>query len=101
MSIQVGNYHAEGPFGNAQQLLARSGVYVILGRAVQTATWQVVDVGESGNVQNRVANHDRAPHWGRQGHAELAVAAIYCDEPNRMVIERQLRGQYNPPCGSF
>ena len=100
MSIQVGNYHAEGPFGNVNGLVARSGVYVILGRSAQTVPWQV-DIGESGNVQQRVSCHDRASDWRCEGHAELAVAAIYADEPNRMLIERQLRAQFNPPCGSF
>lgn len=99
MSIQIGSYHAEGPFGNVSGLLARSGVYVILGRRSQASNWNVVDVGEAGNIQDRVKNHDRSPCWRGQGHAELAVAAIYVDERNRMLIERELRGQYNPPCG--
>lgn len=101
MSIQIGNYHAEGPFGNTGQLQARSGVYVILGRRTMTATWNVVDVGESSDIQNRVANHNRAPCWLGQGHSELTVAAIYADERNRMLIERELRTQYRPPCGLF
>ena len=101
MSIQVGSYHAEGPFGNVNGLKARSGVYVILGRPGVSASWIVVDVGESGNVQERVENHDRAPCWRGQGHAELAVAAIYADERNRILIERQLRVQFNPPCGVY
>lgn len=101
MSIQIGNYHAEGPFGNVEGLLARSGVYVILGRSAQTSPWNVVDIGEAGDIQNRVKCHDRAPDWVRQGHGQLAVAAIYVDERNRMLIERQLRTQFNPPCGSF
>jgi hypothetical protein len=99
MSIQVGRYHAEGPFGNVNGLLAQSGVYVILGRLNQQANWIVVDVGESGDVQDRVSNHDRKPCWRGQGHAELSVAAIYADERNRMLIERELRAQFNPPCG--
>jgi hypothetical protein len=101
MSIQVGSYHAEGPFGNVNGLNARSGVYVILGRSSVSASWNVVDVGESGNLQERVANHDRAPSWRGQGHVELAVAAIYADERNRMLIERQLRVQFDPPCGVY
>jgi len=99
MSIQIGNYHADGPFGNANGLAERSGVYVILGRASMQSQWIVVDVGESGNVRDRVGNHDRGPQWRCQGHMELAVAAIYADEPNRMLIERQLRTIFNPPCG--
>ncbi|WP_424975349.1 hypothetical protein [Dinoroseobacter sp. S124A] len=99
MPINIGNYHAEGPFGNDNYLQPCSGVYVILGRRSMAATWNVVDVGESANIRERVANHDRAPCWRGQGHAELSVAAIYADEQNRMLIERQLRSQYKPPCG--
>ena len=101
MSIQIGNYHAEGPFGNVNGLAARSGVYVILGRQSAQFQWIVVDVGESGDVRDRVGCHDRASDWRCQGHAELAVAAIYADERNRMLIERQLRVQFNPPCGVY
>lgn len=99
MSIQVGNYHAEGPFSNTASLQARSGVYVILGRLHQATNWNVVDVGESGDLRERVTNHDRTMCWRGQGHSELAVAAIYADQPNRMQIERELRLEYNPPCG--
>jgi hypothetical protein len=100
MSIQIGYYHAEGPFGNVNGLAARSGVYIILGRRPAQSDWIVVDVGESGNVRDRVSNHDRTPQWQRQGHLELAVAAIYADERNRMLIQDQLRVQFNPPCGA-
>jgi hypothetical protein len=99
MSIQIGKYHAEGPFGNVNGLQARSGVYVILGRPDEASHWNVVDVGEAGDVRARVGNHDRTPDWRCQGHTELAVAAIYTDERNRMLIERELRDQYDPPCG--
>lgn len=99
MSISISNYHAEGPFGNANNVPARSGVYVILGRSSTASNWNVVDVGESQNIQERVSNHDRAPCWRGQGHAELSVAAIYADAKNRMLIERQLRNEFNPPCG--
>lgn len=99
MSIQIGNYHAEGPFGNANELLARSGVYVILGRTGINARWSVVDVGESASLKDRVSCHDRVPCWRGQGHGELAVAAIYSDQHNRMLIETELRQQYTPPCG--
>jgi hypothetical protein len=69
MSIQVGNYNAEGPFGNTNGLAARSGVYVILGRSSQASNWIVVDVGESGNVQDRVENYDRKLCWSGRGRS--------------------------------
>ncbi len=101
MSINIGKYHAEGPFSNQNLLQARSGVYVILGRKNSTSNWTVVDVGESQNVQERVSSHDRSPCWRGQGHSELAVAAIYKDERERMQIERELRQHFAPPCGVY
>ncbi len=101
MSIQIGNYHAEGPFGNVNGLLARSGVYVVLGRTGQTSSWNVVDIGKSGDVLTALAPMTGRQSGSGEGTAELAVAAIYADEHNRMLIERQLRVQFNPPCGVY
>lgn len=99
MSITIGSYNFEGPFTSEAHLRPMSGVYVILGRNSETANWNVVDVGESGNVQNRINSHDRAPDWKRCGYGVLAAAAYYVPELQRMTIERQLRLQYNPHCG--
>jgi hypothetical protein len=97
MSINIGNLSFDGPFSNPSELQAKSGVYAILGR--DTGNWIVVDVGESGNVQDRVSNHDRKMQWQGCGHATLGVAAYYCDAGTRMTVEKQLRGQFNPRCG--
>jgi hypothetical protein len=97
MSITIGNLNFDGPFTGSSQLQSRSGVYAVLGRG--TGDWIVVDIGESNDVQARVANHDRKPQWQTRGHATLGVAAYYCDEVTRMKVEKQLRQQYNPACG--
>lgn len=99
MGITIGNLIFEGPFTNTAQLQAKSGVYVILGRNGQQENWKVVDVGESGDLRNRVDTHDRESSWKRQGCSVLAVAAYYCAEAERMRVEAALRQQYNPPCG--
>jgi hypothetical protein len=98
MSIQIGSYNFEGPFTKEAQLRAVSGVYAILGRTTGSQ-WRVVDIGEAGDVYQRVSTHDRAPCWRARGYGELAAAALYVSEVQRMLIERQLRGQFNPPCG--
>jgi hypothetical protein len=89
MTITIGNVSFDGPFTGASELLPRSGVYAILGRGVTGGNWIVVDIGESGDVRSRVENH----------HATLSVAALYCDEATRMVVEQTLRLQYNPASG--
>ena len=98
MSIQIGNYNFDGPHGSTNGLRAQSGVYVILGRN-SDSTWRILDIGKSQSVKERVENHDRKPDWQRQGHQELAVAALYVPVHQRMAIERGLRTHYNPPCG--
>lgn len=98
MSIHIGNYNFEGPFSHTSALHSLSGVYVILGRS-GNSNWNVVDVGESAQVRDRVENHDRRPCWQRHGHAELAAAAFYTDERQRRLIEQSLRLSYRPPCG--
>lgn len=98
MSITIGGYNFDGPHMNTAQLRSQSGVYAILGHN-GTGQWNVVDIGESADVRNRVDCHDRADCWKRRGHSTLAAAALYVPETQRMQIEQQLRKQYNPPCG--
>jgi len=99
MAIRIGNYNFEGPFENSASLKRQSGVYCILGRNSDAEQWKVVDIGEAGDVQERVATHDRSECWKRRGYRQLAVAVYYCDERTRIQVEKELRAQYNPPCG--
>jgi hypothetical protein len=99
MAITIGSYNFEGPFSNSNSLRAQSAVYAILGRNGESDRWIVVDIGEAGDACGRVANHDRADSWKRQGYRQLACAAHYCDERSRMLIEQELRKRFNPPCG--
>lgn len=98
MTIQISDYTFEGPFASTSELKDLSGVYVILGKN-GVSNWNVVDVGESEALRNLVANHDRQACWKGQNYPTLAAAALYTDARNRMLIENQLRLQYNPPCG--
>ena len=98
MAIQIGKYNFEGPYRTPADIPALSGVYVILGRNGPT-NWQVIDVGESRSLWERLNNHDREPQWGRCGYSDRAIAVLYCAEAQRMQIERELRNQFNPVCG--
>ena len=99
MTIALGQWTFVGPHLNTDYLRAQSGVYAILGQRASSPSWEVVDIGESGEVRQRVTTHDRRPCWERQGYARLSVAAFYCDERTRIAIESSLRAQYKPPCG--
>ena len=37
----------------------------------------------------------------RRNGSGRAVAMIHADERNRMLVGRQLRVQFNPPCGVY
>lgn len=100
MSIQIGNYTFDGPFAAVSALWNNSGVYAILTRRSNGDRYTVIDIGEAGWIQDRVANHDRCDQWARANQgAGLSFAAFYCDEAARMRIERELRAQFNPVCG--
>lgn len=97
MTILIDGYNFEGPYLNPQSLQTRSGVYAVLG-ANGNGNHSVIDIGESGDIQTRVLQHDREPCWRRQGK-QLAYAALYLNERDRMRIEQELRAKFDPPCG--
>jgi len=100
MSIQIGNYNFDGPFGDLARLRNSSGVYAVLTRATADAPYTVIDVGEAGWIRDRISGHDRQSQWAQCRMAGgLWIAAFYCDERARMQIERELRVQFNPACG--
>lgn len=60
----------------------------------------VIDVGETDNLKDRLANHERRPCWERNCDGEIFVAARKEDSgPTRRRIEGEIREEYDPPCG--
>jgi len=98
MSIKIGNYNFDGPYGSTNSLENKSGVYVILD-CNSNDSCKVIDIGESKEVKDRVENHDREGCWTRNVSNTRKYAVKYCSESDRMQIEQELRKQYNPPCG--
>ena len=94
--IKVLEYDFEGPFLSTDEFKNSSGVYVILGGDNNV----VVDVGESKNIKTRIEGHDRKWCWNRQDYPFLTFAAYYINNHMlRMVMEREIRKNYDPPCG--
>ena len=98
MAINLKSYPFDGPYSQTTSLHARSGVYAILGKRDGGTHYSVIDIGESKSVKERVETHDRAPCW-RGRNMPLLCAVYYCNEPERMKVERELRLAFNPPCG--
>jgi len=99
LTLNGTGYEAEGPYTSTENLKELSGVYIITGKNNATDSHTVIDVGEAGNVKDRISNHDRADSWKRQGFNNLFASVIYCNEKERMLIESQLRTFFNPACG--
>ena len=95
MSINIGNYTFEGPYGETTYLKDKSGVYAILCK--NSGKYHPVDLGESETVKSRVENHNRESCWTRNCSGTLTFAVLYT--PDRQLIEQTLRKQYNFPCG--
>jgi hypothetical protein len=93
-----GSYSFEGPFDSATDLAEKSGVYLI-STVTATGSHKVIDVGETGDVNDRVLNHDRASEWKRHELSGIYMSAYYCAESTRMALERELRLYFNPSCG--
>jgi hypothetical protein len=92
-------YQFSGPFTAVGELSARSGVYLISTKR-ENGVHKVIDVGESGNVWDRVSNHDRVQCWRRELLNGAFFSALYCDERTRMRVETELRDHLHPPCGT-
>ena len=107
MSINISEYTFEGPYpcARAFRLRRSPGVYVILGLNYGNR-WEVIDVGQSRDIRNRIVSHERRACWSAQNLASLSVAVLYTDrspyrynEHRRMRLEARIRREYNPPCG--
>ncbi len=100
-TIEIGGYIANGPF-NIDQVAEGSGVYIILCDNPNKDKFEIIDIGESEDVYSRLKTHDRKDCWTENCSHTLKVAVIrnnVATETNRRAIEKDLRGQYNPPCG--
>ncbi len=103
MSIKLSGYEFAGPYRSTSSLEDRSGVYAIL-TPTNSTYYKVVDAGESAAVKTRVGNHARQPCWQRHANGgDIRIAVYYTpglQQDGRKVVERKVREQYRPPCGS-
>lgn len=75
-----------------------SGVYIILTNSNYNG-YDVVDVGQSGELNTRLSYHNRDDCWEKHNNGGIYVIVHYTDEYSRKKMERELRQEYDPPCG--
>ncbi len=100
MSIRICDYDFEGPYSYTSSLENKAGVYVVLDK-LSNGKYNVVDVGESSDVRDRVENHDRAECWKKHA-TTIQYAAYYTPgwtQDQRRSLEKKIRDAHDPPCG--
>jgi len=79
-------------------------IYVIICVA-KDSSWTVLDVGQSGELGDRIDNHDRRQCWLNNCPNKNVWVCIYpmpskdYSKQDRLDLERELRDELNPPCG--
>src|SRR5215471_2982523 len=71
MAITLSGFPFEGPFYEASRLPSVAGIYVPLDH--RATGYYVLDVGETGDLRERVSSHDRAQSWTRNSTGNLGV----------------------------
>lgn len=97
MSVKVLNYAFEGFYTSTGPVKKLSGVYVIADCRAQGD--YLLDVGESGNLRNRLDGHDRKDCWKSNCIGTAKAAILYTNEANRKRVADEIRDRLNPTCG--
>jgi len=106
MTFKIGKYYFENPVAlDSGGIKNAAGIYCILGRKKPTSEkdsheWNIIYVGQSGEVKDRIKDHERKSDWEKKAREdELLVAVLYeSNENKRLSIEKEIRDEYKPPC---
>lgn len=86
----AGPYNVDLPFDNDF-----GAIYAIIDDVPK-----VLDIGQTGSINDRVQYHDRRPCWDRNKSGALHLyILVNSSEQGRLQIEQSLRNFYNPLCG--
>jgi len=96
MAIKIEGFQFSGPYYHTRKFNRNFGcVYVILNNRNQ-----VVDVGETSDVNSRLINHERKMCWYRNGVGETGLYIYISNDQNfRLLLEKLVRAKYRPLCG--
>lgn len=94
--MNLGNYNFSGPHdpdkGFREDFAA---VYAIV-----DAHSNLIDVGQTSNINDRFPTHDRKPCWLRNKTGNISLYILQeLSERIRLKIESEIREKYKPPCG--
>ncbi len=94
--MNIGNYVFKGPYNASQGFNSDFGVIY----AIIDDESNLIDVGQTGNINERIPNHDRKHLWPlhSKGNFHLYIL-IENSEQQRLIIESYIRSVFNPPVG--
>lgn len=78
------------------QLRAIGGVYLVL-KKPPAGSYNVLYVGQTGNLSERFDNHHKESSFSRNGRTHIG-ARVENSEQRRLAIEADLIQSYSPPC---
>lgn len=102
MTIDVAGIPFEGPHFATATLRQDQGIYAILDYPPGGKQPEVLDIGESAGLRDRIGSHDRADQWRRTATGRIGCAIFYTSgwaPERRRSLESQLRQYFTPPCG--
>lgn len=91
----VDGYYFTGPYPLNGGFNAVAGIYIIT-----TPEGTIIDVGETGNLDDRISSHERKPCWMRNNGSSLWFHGE-TNMPARLIKEKFLRGNRVLACGVF
>jgi excinuclease UvrABC nuclease subunit len=75
------------------------GVYMVLRKGYQNGNYDVLYLGQTGDLSARFDNHHKKPCFDRNRKTHIA-AMVESSEAKRLNIEADLIRKYNPNCNS-
>jgi len=104
VKLRIGGYQFACYRLSEAQFINIAAVYVIIGVKPDKG-WDVLDVGQSGELGERMQDHPRREEWfqewpnGNIWVCILPTPSSRYTEQDRTEIEGRIRQRYSPPCG--
>lgn len=96
--MNLSGYNFDGPYDPNRGFKNKiAAIYAII-----DSKSKLMDIGQSEDLNNRFPNHPRKQCWIRHKNGNINLYIHQeSSEQRRLIIEKEIRNSYNPPCGEF
>ncbi len=96
--MNIAGYQFQGPYPLTTSTFNAVGAVYVISDVNNSA----IDVGQTDNLKDRMANHVRKNCWLRNAVGEIRVyALVQNDEKTRLAVESLVRNGHKFSCGVF